>query len=145
MRFFSARSLILSPSRKSIARRALPSRPALNSLSGSASFAPYMKVSFTFPLWALATAMMPSRDHTGLPIHFHLDDLLVGFEDGLADAGKSLAAPVGNSREQLVDTLRWSHCVLIVRLTSRRTRWPFHIQSPDSSMTGKNTNRVGGA
>src|SRR5580704_7290371 len=70
-RFFSPRSLTLSPSKKSIARYALPSRPALNSLSGSASCAPWAKVSFTFPLWALPTAMIPSRDHTGLPIHFH--------------------------------------------------------------------------
>src|SRR5262249_37229704 len=71
MRFFRARSLILSPSKKSIARLALPSRPALKSLSGSGSRAPCAKVSFTLPLWALATAMIPSRDHTGLPIHFH--------------------------------------------------------------------------
>src|SRR5882672_5819225 len=71
MRFFRARSLILSPSKKSIARLALPSRPALKSLSGSGRRAPWAKVSFTFPLWALATAIIPSRDHTGLPIHFH--------------------------------------------------------------------------
>ena len=70
-RFFRARSSTLSPSRKSIARLALPSRPALNSLSGSGRLAPWAKVSFTFPLWALATAIIPSRDHTGLPIHFH--------------------------------------------------------------------------
>src|ERR1700678_3323326 len=71
MRFFRARSLTLSPSRKSIARHTLPSRPALKSLSGSGRLAPWEKVSFTFPLWALATAIIPSRDHTGLPIHFH--------------------------------------------------------------------------
>src|ERR1700680_1241110 len=70
-RFFRAGSLILSPSTKSIARLALPSRPALKSLSGSRSCAPWAKVSFTLPLWALATAIIPSRDHTGLPIHFH--------------------------------------------------------------------------
>jgi hypothetical protein len=29
--------------------------------------------------------------------------------------------------------------------TIRRTRWPFHIHNPESSMTGKKTNRVGGA
>src|SRR5882762_4412062 len=29
------------------------------------------KVSFTLSLWALPTAIIPSRDHTGLPIHFH--------------------------------------------------------------------------
>src|SRR6266487_2497928 len=71
MRFFRARSLILSPSNKSIARQALPPRPALKSLSGSARLAPREKVTFTLSLWALATAIIPSRDHTGLPIHFH--------------------------------------------------------------------------
>src|SRR5258708_2408420 len=71
MRFFRARSLILSPSKKSIARHALPPRPALKSLSGSGRFAPWEKVSFTLSLWALPTAIIPSRDHTGLPIHFH--------------------------------------------------------------------------
>src|SRR6266487_2001484 len=71
MRFFRARSLILSPSNKSIARQALPPRPALKSLSGSGRLAPWEKVSFTLSLWALATAIIPSRDHTGLPIHFH--------------------------------------------------------------------------
>src|SRR5260221_3642121 len=71
MRFFRARSLILSPSKRSIARHALPPRPALKSLSGSGRLAPWAKVSFTLSLWALPTAMIPSRDHTGLPIHFH--------------------------------------------------------------------------
>src|SRR5208282_4907269 len=70
-RFFRARSLILSPSWKSIALHLLPSRPALKSLSGSGRWAPLEKVSFTLSLWALPTAMIPSRDHTGLPIHFH--------------------------------------------------------------------------
>src|ERR1700675_3113755 len=70
-RFFRARSLILSPSKKSIARHALPPRPALKSLSGSVRLAPWEKVSFTLSLWAVPTAMIPSRDHTGLPIHFH--------------------------------------------------------------------------
>src|SRR5258706_6338036 len=54
-----------------MARHALPPRPALKSLSGSGRLAPWAKVSFTLPLWALATAIIPSRDHTGLPIHFH--------------------------------------------------------------------------
>src|ERR1700681_3656330 len=71
MRFFRARPSILSPSKRSIARHVLPSRPALKSLTGSESLAPWAKVSFTFSLWALPTAMIPSRDHTGLPIHFH--------------------------------------------------------------------------
>src|SRR6202166_2260522 len=70
-RFFRARSLILSPSKRSIDRHALPPRPALKSLSGSGRRAPWEKVSFTLSLWALPTAIIPSRDHTGLPIHFH--------------------------------------------------------------------------
>src|SRR5947207_8623104 len=70
-RFFRARSLIVSPSNKSIARHWLPPRPALKSLSGSGKLAPWEKVSFTLSLWALPTAMIPSQDHTGLPIHFH--------------------------------------------------------------------------
>src|ERR1700691_3145468 len=70
-RLFRARSLILSPSKKSIARHTLPPRPALNSLSGSGRLAPLAKVSFTLSLWALRTTIIPSRDHTGLPIHFH--------------------------------------------------------------------------
>src|ERR1700676_4182164 len=70
-RFFRARALILSPSKKSIARHVLPSRPALKSLSGSGRLAPWEKVSFTLSLWALPTAIIPSWDHTGLPIHFH--------------------------------------------------------------------------
>src|SRR5580658_673741 len=70
-RFFSARSLILSPSKRSIARHLFPSRPALKSFSGSARLAPLEKVSFTLSLCALPTAIIPSRDHTGLPIHFH--------------------------------------------------------------------------
>src|SRR5882762_2001834 len=70
-RFFRARSLILSPSNKSIARHALPPRPALKSLSGSGRLAPWENVSFTLSLCALPTAIIPSRDHTGLPIHFH--------------------------------------------------------------------------
>src|SRR6266478_3165466 len=59
-RFFRARSLILSPSNKSIARHALPPR-----------LAPWENVSLTLSLWALPTAIIPSRDHTGLPIHYH--------------------------------------------------------------------------
>src|SRR6476646_4018286 len=71
MRFFRARSLILSPSKRSMARHLLPSRPALKSLSGSGRLAPLEKVIFTLSLCALPTAIIPSRDHTGLPIHFH--------------------------------------------------------------------------
>src|SRR2546430_2168321 len=70
-RFFRARSLILSPSNKSIARHWLPPRPALKSLSGSARLAPWEKVSFTLFLWALTTAVIQLCDHHGLPIHFH--------------------------------------------------------------------------
>src|SRR5579859_979085 len=71
MRFFRARVLSLSSANKSMARHLLPLRPALKSLSGSARLAPLEKVSFTLSLCALATAIIPSRDQTGLPIHFH--------------------------------------------------------------------------
>src|SRR5262249_25716600 len=70
-RFSIAYSSTLSFSRKSIALHTLPSRPALKSLSWSGRLAPRAKVSFTLSLWAFPTAMIPSRDHTGLPIHFH--------------------------------------------------------------------------
>src|SRR5580704_13976020 len=70
-RFFRARALSLSPSKRSMARHWLPPRPALKNLSGSGRCAPLAKVSFTLSLWALPTAMIPSRDQTGLPIHFH--------------------------------------------------------------------------
>src|SRR5215469_11476661 len=70
-RFFRPRSLILPPSNKSIARHWLPPRPALKSLSGSGRKAPLENVIFTLSLWALPTAIIPSQDHTGLPIHFH--------------------------------------------------------------------------
>src|SRR5260370_28168142 len=68
---FRARSLIVSPSKKSIARHALPSRPALKGLSGSGWLAPWEKVSLPFSLWALSNAFIPSFYHSGLPIHFH--------------------------------------------------------------------------
>src|SRR5271168_3366556 len=65
-RFFRARALILSTSKRSMARPLLPPRPALKSLSGSGRLAPLEKVSFTLSLWALPTAIIPSRDQTGL-------------------------------------------------------------------------------
>src|SRR5260221_8572428 len=49
-RFFRARSLILSPSKKSIARHALPPRPALKSLSGSGRLAPWRSEEHTSEL-----------------------------------------------------------------------------------------------
>src|SRR2546426_2379258 len=48
-----------------------PSRPALKSFLGSGSSAPWKNVSFTLSLWAFARAYIPSRDQTGVPIHFH--------------------------------------------------------------------------
>src|SRR5262245_55983018 len=47
-------------------------------------------------------------DRAAHPLPF-LDDLAVGREDRLADAGEGLAAPVDYARDQLVDLLRWSH------------------------------------
>src|SRR5580700_829867 len=105
MRIFRARSFILSPSKKSIARRALPSRPALKSRSGSGRPAPWEKVSFTFPLWALATAIIPSRDHTGLPIHFH-SSMISGSASRMI-----LRMPAKVSRRQSVSpAINWSIC-----------------------------------
>src|SRR5260370_39686204 len=101
---------MLADLKKLIARLWLPSRPALKSLSGSGRRAPWSKVSFTFPLWALATAIIPSRDHTGLPIHFHSSMISRSAPRMLyADAGERLATPVRDSCDQLVDTFRWSH------------------------------------
>src|SRR5579871_247464 len=71
MRFFRPASLTLSPSKRSMARHWLPPSPALKSLAGSGKLAPWEKVSFTLSLSTVATARMPSRDQTGLPIHFH--------------------------------------------------------------------------
>src|SRR6202049_4033354 len=103
MRFFRARSLILSPSKKSIARLWLPSSPALKSLSGSGRCAPLAKVSFTFPLWALATAIIPSRDHTGLPIHFHSSIIS-------RSAARMLLRTLANvlPRQSVISAISWS-------------------------------------
>src|SRR5438105_145272 len=60
-----------SPSRMSIARLTLPSRLALKSLAGSGNEAPFAKVSFTTDLYDSPVQMMPSCDHTGVPIHFN--------------------------------------------------------------------------
>src|SRR3954453_22939729 len=50
-----------------MARRALPSRLALNRPDGSASDAPLAKVSFTTLLYVSPVQMMPSCDHAGTP------------------------------------------------------------------------------
>src|ERR1700694_5206914 len=46
------------------------------------------------------------------PLPF-LDDLPVGLQDALADAGERLATPVCESCDQLVDTLRWIHGIFM--------------------------------
>src|SRR5580693_1195283 len=71
-----ATSLIFSPSRKSIARRAFPSRLELKSFFGSLIEAPRAKVSFTTCLYDSPVQTMPSWDQTGVPgdfgfSHFH--------------------------------------------------------------------------
>src|SRR5262252_6835262 len=60
-----------SPSWMSIARLTFPSRLALKSLVGSCNAAPLAKVNFTLDLYDSPVQMMPSCDHTGVPIHFH--------------------------------------------------------------------------
>src|SRR6187401_3398336 len=67
---FSASSLIFSPSRKSMARRVLPSRLELKRREGSFRDAPFAKVIFTTLLYVSPVQRMPSCDHTGT-LHFH--------------------------------------------------------------------------
>src|SRR5687767_13796167 len=71
MSVLKASSSISSPSRRSIARLALPSRLELNSPEGSLSEAPLEKVSFTTLLYVSPVQISPSCDHTGTPLHFH--------------------------------------------------------------------------
>src|SRR3954462_9695973 len=71
MSVLKASSSISSPSWKSIARLALPSRLALNSPEGSLSEAPLAKVSFTTLLYVSPVQISPSWDQTGTPLHFH--------------------------------------------------------------------------
>src|SRR6202165_5240295 len=71
MSVLKASSSISSPSRRSIARLALPSRLELNSPEGSLSEAPLKKVSFTTLLYVSPVQICPSCDQTGKPLHFH--------------------------------------------------------------------------
>ena len=43
----------------------------MKSLAGSFSEAPLAKVNFTIDLYDSPVQMIPSCDHTGVPIHFH--------------------------------------------------------------------------
>ena len=70
-RFLKAEASNSSPSWISIARRMFPSRLALNRRVESLNEAPLAKVSFTLSLYDSPVQMMPSCDHTGVPIHFH--------------------------------------------------------------------------
>jgi len=63
----------------------------------------------------LSLVGVSNRDHSiagphraSHPLPF-LDDLPVGAEDNLADTGERLAAPVGDSRYQLIDLFRCIH------------------------------------
>src|SRR3954465_9813929 len=76
MSCLKAASSISSPSRRSIARRVLPSRLELKSCVGSPREAPRKKVSFTTCLYDSPVQTPPSWDHTGVPgdvafSHFH--------------------------------------------------------------------------
>src|SRR6267143_6930883 len=59
------------------------------------------------------------RDHSVARPHWashplpFLDDLLVGLKDGLADAGQRFATPVCESCDQLVNTFRWIHWIVM--------------------------------
>jgi len=66
----SAASLTSAPSKKSMARRTLPSKLELKSLDGSGSEAPLAKVSFTAFLYVSPVQMVPLLDQTGV-FHFH--------------------------------------------------------------------------
>ena len=55
----------------SVARRVLPSGPALKSLAGTTTDAPLAKVNLTANLFDSPVQMMPSCDQTGAPIHCH--------------------------------------------------------------------------
>src|SRR5690606_30930422 len=70
MRDLNAAASSLSPSRRSIARRVFPSRLALNRREGSASEAPFAKVSLTTLLYVSPVQRMPSCDQTGTPAGF---------------------------------------------------------------------------
>src|SRR5581483_5496317 len=52
------------------------------------------------------------------PLPF-FDDLAVSLEDELAKLREGLAAPVSNSRDQLIDAFRWIHGVELFRKASR--------------------------
>src|SRR5215469_13078192 len=108
------------------------------------------------------------RDHSVVRPHWashplpFLNDLPVGLKDGLTNAGQRFAAPVCEFCDQLVNTFRWIHCLWPRFLSrfhagrsapcqtdvfqiSRRTTWPFHIQSPERTSMGTKINRVAGA
>src|SRR5262245_29858428 len=71
MSALNASASTFSPSWMSIARLVFPSRLELKSFFGSFSEAPLAKVSFTIDLYDSPVQMIPSCDHTGVPIHFH--------------------------------------------------------------------------
>src|SRR5260370_16872805 len=59
-----------------------------------------------------------------------LDDLPVGLEDALADAGERLATPVREFCDQPTDTFRWIHWISIPRIL-----FPFHFPTPNLVIT----------
>src|SRR6266540_1721718 len=71
MRAFRASSSSLSPSWKSMARLALPSRLELKRPEGSFREAPLAKVIFTTFLYVSPVQISPSCEQTGVPLHFH--------------------------------------------------------------------------
>src|SRR5438132_263503 len=71
MRAFRVSSSSLSPSWKSMARLALPSRLELKRPEGSFREAPLAKVIFTTFLYVSPVQISPLCDQTGVPLHFH--------------------------------------------------------------------------
>jgi hypothetical protein len=61
--------------------------------------------------------MIPSRDHTGLPIHFHSSMITRSASRmPFADAGERFATPVCEFCDQLVNSLRWIHLSSLPRI-----------------------------
>src|SRR5712672_719588 len=54
-----------------MARLTLPSRLELKRPDGSSNEAPLAKVNFTTALYVSPVQIIPSCDHTGVPLHFH--------------------------------------------------------------------------
>src|SRR6266851_6304778 len=123
MRFVRARSLILSPSKKSLARLTLSSKARVEELVRIWEARPVGKGKLHLTFVGVGdcdySVVRPHRASHPLPF---LDYLPVGLEDALADAGERFATPVCEFCDQPVNTFRWIHWIFMPRI-----RVPFHI------------------